>query len=175
VTAQGSSLGVRAYLLTVLLLLFVLPAGCVLAEAIAGRDASDLLLIVGKWFVFWGVGVRLFLAGVRQIFQPAFTATKIFELVEPGALPIVRELGFANVTMGALGLASLANGACSFLPPSSAPSITGWPGQDTSYVPSETQSRRSLSFPISSFSCCWASFWRSNPYPDLDYKLGLDA
>jgi hypothetical protein len=111
VTAQGSSLGVRAYLLTVLLLLFVLPAGCVLAEAIAGRDASDLLLIVGKWFVFWGVGVRLFLAGVRQIFQPAFTATKIFELVEPGALPIVRELGFANVTMGALGLASLANGA----------------------------------------------------------------
>ena len=109
-TAQGSSRGVRAYLLTVLLLLFVLPAGCVLAEAIA-RDASDLLLIVGKWFVFWGVGVRLFLAGVRQIFQPAFTARKIFELAEPGALAIVRELGFANVTMGTLGLASLAYSA----------------------------------------------------------------
>jgi hypothetical protein len=110
VTAQGSSQDVRAYLLTVLLLLFVLPAGCVLAQAMAGRDASDLLLIVGKWFVFWGVGVRLFLAGARQIFQPAFTATKIFELAEPGALAIVRELGFANVAMGALGLASLANG-----------------------------------------------------------------
>ena len=110
-TAQDSSRSVRAYLVPVLLLLFVLPAGCVLAEAIVGRDASELLLIAGKWFVFWGVGVRLFLAGLRQIFQPEFTATKIFELAEPGALAIVRELGFANVTMGALGVASLANGA----------------------------------------------------------------
>ena len=66
-TAQGSSPGVRAYLVPVILLLFVLPAGCVLAEAIAGRDASDLLLIVGKWFVFWGVGARLFLAGAANI------------------------------------------------------------------------------------------------------------
>jgi hypothetical protein len=111
VTAQSSSRDVRGYLVPVLLLLFVLPAGCLLAEAITGRDASELPLIIGKWLVFWGVGVRLFLAGVRQIFQPEFTARKIFELAEPGALAVVRELGFANVTMGTLGLASLANGA----------------------------------------------------------------
>jgi hypothetical protein len=67
VTAQDSSRSVGAYLVPVLLLLVVLPAG-VLAEAIAGRDARELLLIVGKWFVFWGVGVRPFLAGLRQNF-----------------------------------------------------------------------------------------------------------
>ena len=84
-TPQDSSGSVRAYLVPVLLLLFVLPAGCVLAEAIAGRDASELPLIVSKWFVFWGVGVRLFLTGARQIFQPDFTATKIFELASSPA------------------------------------------------------------------------------------------
>jgi hypothetical protein len=31
--------------------------------------------LVGKWFVFWAaVGVRLGLAGLRQILQPSFTA-----------------------------------------------------------------------------------------------------
>jgi hypothetical protein len=111
VTTKGDSPGMRAYLVPVLLLLFVIPAGCVLAEVIARGDATDLWIVVGKWFVFWGVGARLFVAGVRQIFQPEFTATKIFDLTEPGALAVVRELGFANVTMGTLGVASLANSA----------------------------------------------------------------
>jgi uncharacterized membrane protein len=99
----------RVYLTTVVLLLAVLPAGCVLIEA--SRGARDLPILIGKWFVFWGVGVRLFLAGLRQIFQPAFTAATIFEITEIGAQAIVRELGFANVAMGTLGLASLAGGA----------------------------------------------------------------
>ena len=107
-TTQGGSRGVRAYFVSVLLLLFVLPAGCVLAEAIARHDASELLLIVGKWFVFWAVGVRLFIAGVRQVAQPQFTAESIFEIKDRAALGIVRELGFANLSTGTLGLASLA-------------------------------------------------------------------
>jgi hypothetical protein len=97
----------RVYLVTVALLLLVAPVGSVILEAVAGKQPPDLMLLIGKWFVFWAGGVRLFLAGLRQIIQPAFTARTIFEINDPGALSIVRELGFANVTMGAVGLASL--------------------------------------------------------------------
>ena len=98
----------RVYFVTVVLLLLVAPVGSLIVEALAGKQPLDLMFLLGKWFVFWAGGVRLFLAGLRQIFQPAFTARTIFEIDDPGALAIVRELGFANLTMGAVGLASLA-------------------------------------------------------------------
>ena len=95
------------YLATVFLLLLILPLGSVSTEALRfGHTIADMHLI-GKWFVFWAVGVRLFLAGVRQVLQPSFTAAEIFEIHEPKALAIVRELGFANLSMGLLGLLSL--------------------------------------------------------------------
>ena len=65
------------------------------------------MILVGKWFVFFGVGWRLGIAGVRQIAQPRFTAVDIFGLTEPGALVLVRELGFANLGAGIVGIASL--------------------------------------------------------------------
>jgi hypothetical protein len=98
----------RVYFVTVALLLLVAPVGSLVVEALAGRQPPDLMFLIGKWFVFWAGGVRLFLAGLRQIFQPAFTARTIFEINDSGAFAIVRELGFANVTMGAIALASLA-------------------------------------------------------------------
>jgi hypothetical protein len=98
----------RAYFITVAVLLLGAPVGSLVVESLGGKQPPDLMFLIGKWFVFWAGGVRLFLAGLRQIFQPAFTARTIFEISDPGALAIVRELGFANVTMGAVGLASLA-------------------------------------------------------------------
>jgi hypothetical protein len=95
------------YLLTVLLLLLVVPACCVLAEALI-RGAPDLLWLIGKWFTFWACGVRLFVAGLRQTFGPAFTAKEIFRVDDPAAHPMVREIGFGNLAMGTLALASLA-------------------------------------------------------------------
>jgi len=95
------------YLLAVLLLLLIVPAASVAAEALL-RGAPDLLWLVGKWFTFWGCGVRLFIAGIRQTLQPAFTAGEIFKLDDPAVHPLVREIGFGNLAMGALGLASLA-------------------------------------------------------------------
>ena len=65
------------------------------------------MLLVGKWFAFWAVGVRLFLAGVRQMAQPEFTAKTIFEIDDSASFAIMREVGFGNLPMGALGLASL--------------------------------------------------------------------
>jgi hypothetical protein len=59
------------------------------------------------WFVFWAFGIRLLGAGLRQVFQPSFTAKHIFELEDPKAQVVVQELGFANIAFGLLGICSL--------------------------------------------------------------------
>jgi hypothetical protein len=95
------------YVIIVFLLLFALPVGSVLAEHSYLHSAAPLMLLAGKWFVFWAVGIRLFLAGIRQSLQPKFTARQIFEIESDEVLPIVQELGFANLSMGLLGIVSL--------------------------------------------------------------------
>src|SRR5579863_4823714 len=96
------------YFIFVALFLFVLPGTSVLAEALPSHDGADVMLLIGRWLVFWSVGVRLFIAGLRQVAQPRFTAESIFQVKDRGALSIVREVGFANLAMGALGLLTLA-------------------------------------------------------------------
>jgi hypothetical protein len=95
------------YVVMVLLLLAILPAGSVFAEHSYLHSSAPLLFLVGKWFTFWGVGVRLFIAGLRQTFNPRFTAQDIFKIEGDTAFPIVRELGLANISMGTLSLLSL--------------------------------------------------------------------
>jgi uncharacterized protein DUF6790 len=95
------------YVVIVVLLLGVLPAGSVIAEQQYWHSTLPLMVLVGKWFTVWGVGVRLFLAGLRQSLQPRFTAREIFGIQTDDVLPIVRELGLANLSMGTLGLVSL--------------------------------------------------------------------
>lgn len=93
------------YFLSVALLLFIGPAAAVHIEHFSG--AGPLMFLVGKWFTFFAVGVRLFLAGIKQTLQPAFTAEKIFGVTSPDAHPIVREVGFGNLSIGAADLLSL--------------------------------------------------------------------
>ncbi|MOA50332.1 hypothetical protein D3C78_1733370 [compost metagenome] len=69
--------------------------------------AAITAALVAKWFVFWSVGWRLLLAGFKQIVQPRYTANVILGLKTDEALILVRELGFANVAMGVLGVLSL--------------------------------------------------------------------
>jgi len=97
------------YLAVVVLLMGVLPLGSILVEALVSHGDAGIVFLIGKWFVFWSVGVRLLLAGVRQIVNPAFTAETIFGLKGTGALTIVRELGFGNVSIGLVGALSLLN------------------------------------------------------------------
>jgi hypothetical protein len=94
------------YFATVILLLLVLPVVSIVVEAMLGLHGSVTLFLVGKWFVFWAAGVRLFIAGLRQVTQPGFTAQEIFGLKDRGAFAIVRELGFANISMGLLSIGS---------------------------------------------------------------------
>lgn len=96
------------YFISIFLLLFLLPIISVVIEAAHIGPSADLLWLIGKWFVFWGCGVRLFVAGIKQTLQPEFTAKSIFEIDAPGVDAIVREVGFGNLAMGTLSLASLA-------------------------------------------------------------------
>jgi len=94
------------YFITIALLLFLFPIVSVAIEA-AMAGGADIWWLVGKWFVFWGSGVRLFLAGLMQTFRPEFTSKSIFNIDAPAAQAIVREVGFGNLSMGALALATL--------------------------------------------------------------------
>ena len=103
------------YFLSVLLFMLIAPAGSVWAEHWHFHIAAPLMLLVGKWFVFWGVGVRLTIAG-RQNIQPRFTSEEILGIKGDDPLPFVRELGMANLATGVVGLLSL------WQPPSFCPS-----------------------------------------------------
>jgi hypothetical protein len=94
------------YAAVVLLTMLVLPA---LSMTIDHGLHPDLAVIglLGRWFVFWGMGVRLGLAGARQLLQPAFTAREIFHATGEQTLIIVQELGVANLAAAVIGLLSL--------------------------------------------------------------------
>ena len=86
--------------------MFVLPLLSIGIEA-AVVGLAPVVYLVGKWFVFWSVGIRLFTAGLRQIFQPEYTAQTILGMKSTESLLLVRELGFANVALGTAGILSL--------------------------------------------------------------------
>lgn len=94
------------YYAIVALLMFLLPAASVLVE-LQGGGAALLPMLIGKWYVFWAVGWRLFMAGVRQVAQPRYTAREILGLKSDESLVLVRELGFANLAIGTLGILSI--------------------------------------------------------------------
>jgi hypothetical protein len=96
------------YFATVFLLMLVFPLGSTVVEQFVTHGSVPLMLLAGKWFVFWSAGVRLFIAGLRQFFQPRFTSEQIFGIKSNDALPLVRELGIANFATGVVGMVSLA-------------------------------------------------------------------
>jgi hypothetical protein len=94
------------YASVVFLLMLALPAASIAIES-ATTHAPLSLSMGGRWFVFWCVGVRLMLAGLRQIIQPDYTARVILRLDSKESQLVVRELGFANTAIGLVGLGSL--------------------------------------------------------------------
>jgi hypothetical protein len=94
------------YLASIVLLMLVLPAASVAIESFGGPGAGFLAL-VGKWFVFWAVGVRLLVAGIRQAAEPSFTAGTIFGIADKAAEKLVVEIGAANIAIGLLGVLTL--------------------------------------------------------------------
>lgn len=96
----------KKYLISVSLLTFVIPLIGFLAENFINSIPLTFDLFA-KWFIFSAVGLRLFVAGIKQSTDPAFTAKEIFHLESSDSFPIVRELGFANICFGVVGIVSL--------------------------------------------------------------------
>jgi hypothetical protein len=96
----------KKYFISVSLMTFIIPVIGFFSEHFL-KDASLTFALFGKWFVFSAVGLRLFAAGVQQSVKPAFTAKEIFHINSADSFPIVRELGFANICFGLVGIISL--------------------------------------------------------------------
>lgn len=96
----------KFYIISVTVLTFVIPIIGFIIEHFATGTALTFNLF-SKWFIFSAVGLRLFLAGIKQVKNPEFTAKQIFHLDSPESFPILRELGFANICFGLVGIVSL--------------------------------------------------------------------
>ena len=94
------------YFVMVTLMTVILPIASALAEWFI-RPETGLMMALGKWFAFWAAGIRLMTAGISQVLRPSFTASQILGIKDPSAEKIISELGFANVSMGLLGILSL--------------------------------------------------------------------
>lgn len=96
----------KFYIISVSVLTFIIPLiGCLAEFKVSGEVLNFTLFC--KWFIFSAVGLRLFLAGIKQVKNPAFTAKQIFHIDSPDSFPILRELGFANICFGLVGIISL--------------------------------------------------------------------
>ncbi len=97
----------KLYFISVSVLTLVLPLICSAAQILSNKNMAFSFDLFGKWFIFSAVGLRLFLAGIKQATNPGFTAKQIFHIDSPDSFPIVRELGFANLCFGLIGIISL--------------------------------------------------------------------
>jgi hypothetical protein len=83
---------------------FPIVSGIVELVVVGGDPVS----VFGKWWVFWGVGTRLLVAGIVQVSGGGPTAA-ILGSAAPSVQEkqLSRELGFANLCIGLAGLLAL--------------------------------------------------------------------
>ncbi|MFT3750387.1 MAG: hypothetical protein QM768_18880 [Agriterribacter sp.] len=96
----------KFYIISVSALTFILPVISFWTEHFTTGTALTFDLF-SKWFIFSAAGLRLFLAGIKQVKNPEFTAKQIFHLNSAESFPILRELGFANICFGLVAILSL--------------------------------------------------------------------
>lgn len=94
-----------SYLAFNVFLLLVLPLFAAMCESVAEDELFNMHILI-KWFVFSAVGLRLFIAGIKQASSPEFTAINIFSMRTKEGYVVIRELGFANIALGVMGILS---------------------------------------------------------------------
>jgi len=89
-------------------LLAVLP---IAAAALESRIDNVVLNwpTYSKWFVFWGVGIRLFFKGIKLASTPQFTGLSLSSFKNRESYLLLLELGFANMALGSMGILSVIN------------------------------------------------------------------
>ncbi|SHI16852.1 hypothetical protein SAMN02745823_02980 [Sporobacter termitidis DSM 10068] len=95
------------YEISVVVFFLLLPVIAAAVEIKVFLHTAALAGTLLKWFVFSGVGLRLFSSGLKQALQPEFTAKVIFEIDNEKCYPVIRELGLANICFGVIGILSL--------------------------------------------------------------------
>jgi hypothetical protein len=95
------------YYAMIVLLMGAFPIAAIAFEYGRVGVTAGLAALTVKWFLFWAVGARLLIAGIRQVADPAFTAQTIFSIEDKAAFAVVRELGYWNLIIGALAMATL--------------------------------------------------------------------
>ena len=93
------------YFIYVLAVMFLIPSICVVVDFFIIKKENQFINALGKWFIFWMIGIRLLTAGLKQVFDPAFTASMLN--LDSTGFVIIQELGFANVLFGLLAIISL--------------------------------------------------------------------
>jgi len=96
------------YLYYIIAVMFVFPLVSILIERAYQKKrelSQPVIETTAKWFIFWGVGVRLLTVGLSQALNPAFTAS-ILEITD-NCFVAIKEIGFANISMGLLAVISL--------------------------------------------------------------------
>jgi hypothetical protein len=93
------------YLYYVIAVMMVLPIASILLELRLAGESRDIWETVGKWFIFWALGVRALTAGISQSLNPGFTASLL--QVPESSFVVIQELGFASICMGLTGVISL--------------------------------------------------------------------
>jgi hypothetical protein len=97
----------KLYLFSTIVLMLVCPVVSIAIDFMAVHPDHNLIFLTGKWFLFWAIGLRLLIAGFKQVVDPGFTLEKIFKIQNRESQIVIRELGFANICFGLLGLISL--------------------------------------------------------------------
>jgi hypothetical protein len=62
-----------------------------------------------KWFIFWGLGIRLFFKGIKLASTPQFTGLSLSSFKNRDSYLLLLELGFANMALGSMGILSVIN------------------------------------------------------------------
>jgi hypothetical protein len=88
---------------SVFLNILILPVLSIIINLIINyrkNISGNVYEIAGKWFIFWSLGIRLVIAGLMQLFNPAYTNS----LLQLGLSDfiVIRELGLANFSIGLL-------------------------------------------------------------------------
>ncbi|MBX3068667.1 MAG: hypothetical protein KF844_08515 [Cryobacterium sp.] len=97
------------YFIIVIAQTIFLPIASAVIELVA--IGGDPILTFGKWWVFWGVGTRLLLAGAAQVSGLGPTSEILgSDKSSVQEKQLVRELGTANIGMGVAGLLALVPG-----------------------------------------------------------------
>ena len=93
-------------LYAVVVLFMVVLRSASVGIALADGGHGSTMEVVGTWFVFGRSAYVSFTAGVRQVVKPGLTSEGILGIPGRQAWLLVRELGFANIATGAIGILS---------------------------------------------------------------------